>query len=74
MHVRAKCMDAEAIPMAMGVAKVQSLNRSIRNVIIRNVVADVVPTIVAEVKCVHGWVELHSNNIPDACSSAQAFN
>ena len=56
-----------AIPVAVRVAKVQAFNWRICNIVIRNVVANLVPAIVAEVQGVCDWMELHPNNVSDAC-------
>lgn len=55
--------------MAVRIAKVQAFNRCIRNVVIRYVVPDLVPAIIAEVQGTRDRMELHSNDVPDACKS-----
>lgn len=60
--------------MAVRIAKVQAFNRCIRNVVIRYVVPDLVPAIVAEVQGVCDGMELHSDHIPDACRSLSVIS
>ena len=53
--------------MTVGVTKVEAGYRGICNVVIRHIITNIVPAIVAEVKCAENRVKLHSDYIPDAC-------
>lgn len=59
-----------SIPVTMGVAKVQTLNWRICDVVIRHIITNIVPAVVAEIQGVHGGVELHPYYIPNAYSSS----
>ena len=58
-----------SVPMARWVAKVESSYWSICNVVIRNISADIVSPIIAEVQLLCAWVKLHAHNIPNACNA-----
>lgn len=59
-------MDSN-LPVTVGVPKIEASYRGIRNIVIRHIITNIVPAIVAEVQCFQDRVELHSNHIPDAC-------
>ena len=69
--------ESSTLPVAVRVAKVEACDGSIRNVVIRCVlrhaivgVTNLVSAIATEVQAASGGVELHSHNVPGACSSA----
>ena len=65
---RTEAAAGSSRPVAVWVSKVEAFHRCVCNVVIRNIIAHIVPAIIAEIQGVQDGMELHSNYIPDTCT------